>query len=51
MQEVQGQQQQQVQQQAEMEAVKAVPNMMKAPLADPTKNPALQAQLEPPPEM
>tara|TARA_R100000458_G_C8036972_1_gene89978 strand:- start:39 stop:527 length:489 start_codon:yes stop_codon:yes gene_type:complete len=47
MQEIQGEQQAQVQQQAEMEAVKQVPNMMKAPLADPAKNPALAQQLAP----
>ena len=46
------QQEQQAQQQAQMEQTIAeqTPNMMKAPLADPSKNPALAAQLEPPPE-
>ena len=46
------QQEQQAQQQAQMEQTVAeqAPNMMKTPLADPSKNPALAAQLEPPPE-
>tara|TARA_R100000781_G_scaffold896_1_gene1517 strand:- start:1015 stop:2601 length:1587 start_codon:yes stop_codon:yes gene_type:complete len=46
MQEIQQEQQQAVQQQAEMEAIKQTPNMMKAPMLDPSKNP----QLAPPPE-
>jgi len=50
VQELQQEQQQQVQQQAEMEAVKATPAMMNTPMADPSKNPALAAELQPPPE-
>ena len=46
VQEIQGEQQQAMQQQAEMEAIKATPNMMKAPMLDPSKNP----QLAPPPD-
>ena len=46
MQEIQGEQQQAMQQQAEMEAIKQTPNMLKAPLLDPSKNP----QLAPPPQ-
>ena len=45
MQEIQGEQQQAMQQQAEMEAIKQTPNMLKAPMLDPSKNP----QLAPPP--
>ena len=45
MQEIQQQNQQQQQQAAEMEAIKGTPNMMKAPLLDPTKNPALLEQM------
>ena len=41
MQEIQGEQQQAMQQQAELEAIKGAPNMMKAPLLDPSKNPQL----------
>ena len=50
MQEVQEEQQQQAQQAAEMEAVKGAPNMMKAPMLDPSKNPGLEQQLAPPPQ-
>ena len=50
MQEVQNEQQQQAQQAAEMEAVKGAPNMMKAPMLDPSKNPGLEQQLAPPPQ-
>ena len=46
MQEIQGDQQQAMAQQAEMEAIKQTPNMLKAPMLDPSKNP----QLAPPPE-
>ena len=46
MQEIQGEQQQAMQQQAEMEAIKQTPNMLKAPMLDPSKNP----QLAPPPQ-
>jgi len=41
MQEIQGEQQQAMQQQAEMEAIKQTPNMLKAPMLDPSKNPQL----------
>ena len=47
MQELQQQEQAAQQQAAEMEAVKQAPNMMKAPMIDPSKNP----QLAPPPEV
>ena len=53
VQDIQQEQQGQMQQQMEMEAMKQMPNMMKAPLADPSKNPALAEQLgggEAPPE-
>ncbi len=46
VQEIQGEQQQAMQQQAEMEAIKQTPNMLKAPMLDPSKNP----QLAPPPQ-
>ena len=46
MQDVQQEEQQAQQQAAEMEAVKATPAMMKAPMLDPSKNP----QLAPPTE-
>ena len=46
MQEIQGEQQQAMNQQAELEAIKQTPNMMKAPMLDPSKNP----QLAPPPD-
>ena len=46
MQEVQQEEQQAQQQAAEMEAMKQTPNMLKAPMLDPSKNP----QLVPPPE-
>ena len=41
MQEIQGEQQQAMAQQAEMEAIKATPGVMKAPMLDPSKNPQL----------
>ena len=41
MQEIQGEQQQAMEQQAEMEAIKQTPNMLKAPMLDPSKNPQL----------
>jgi len=50
MQELQQEQQQAQAQQAEMEAIKNAPQMANAPLADPSKNPALAAQLAAPPE-
>ena len=46
MQEIQGEQQQAMQQQAEMEALKQAPNMLKAPLLDPSKNPQLAEQVQ-----
>jgi len=49
MQEVQQEEQQAIEQQAEMEALKATPNLMKAPVFDPTKNPEA-AQLTQPPQ-
>ena len=44
MQEVQEADQQAAQQQAEMEAIKATPGIMKAPMLDPSKNPQLAEQ-------
>mgnify|MGYP001490235257 CR=1 FL=1 len=44
MQEVQEEQQQAAAQQAEMEAIKQTPNLMKAPMMDPTKNPNIAQQ-------
>ena len=44
MQEVQQADQQAQQQQAEMEAIKATPGIMKAPMLDPSKNPQLAEQ-------
>ena len=35
-----------MQQEMQMEQVRQEPNMMKAPINDPSKNPALAAQLE-----
>ena len=46
MQEIQGEQQQAMQQQAELEAIKGAPNMLKAPLLDPSKNPQLAEQVQ-----
>ena len=46
MQEVQQERQQQQAQAAEMEAIKGTPNMMKAPMLDPSKNPELAAEGE-----
>ena len=46
MQEIQGEQQQAMQQQAEMEALKQTPNMLKAPMLDPSKNPQLAEQVQ-----
>jgi len=45
MQEVQQERQAAIQQQQEMEALKQTPNMMKAPLLDPSKNPQITEQL------
>ncbi len=44
MQEVNEEQQQAATQQAEMEAIKQTPNLMKAPMMDPTKNPNIANQ-------
>ena len=44
MQEVQEEQQQAATQQAEMEAIKQTPNLMKTPMMDPTKNPNIANQ-------
>ena len=46
MQEIQEQEQQAQDQEMEMEQMKQEPNMAKAPMNDPSKNPALAAQLE-----
>ena len=46
MQEIQQERQQAQQQAMQMEQMKQTPNMAKAPMNDPTKNPALAAQLE-----
>ena len=48
MEEVQQEQQQAIQQQAEMEAIKSTPALMKAPALDPTKNPQILDQAQPP---
>ena len=48
MEEIQQEEQQAMQQQAEMEAIKATPALMKAPALDPTKNPQLLAQAQNP---
>ncbi len=54
MEEIQQEKQQAQQQAMQMEQMKQTPNMLKAPVADPSKNPALAEQLEqeqaPPPE-
>ena len=46
MQEIQQEQQQAQQSQAEMEAIKQTPNMLKAPMLDPSKNPQLAPEEE-----
>ena len=46
MEEIQQQDQQAMQQEMQMEQVRQEPNIMKAPINDPSKNPALAAQLE-----
>ena len=46
MQEIKQEQQQLQQQQMQMEQIKQEPNMAKAPINDPSKNPALAAELE-----
>ena len=49
MQEVQQEEQQAIEQEAEMEALRATPNLMKAPVFDPSKNPeAAQLTQQPP---
>tara|TARA_R100001594_G_scaffold147376_1_gene200260 strand:+ start:394 stop:2022 length:1629 start_codon:yes stop_codon:yes gene_type:complete len=47
MQDIQQERQQQQQQAAQMEAIKGAPNMMKAPMLDPSKNPELAEQMAP----
>ena len=47
MQELQQEQQQAMNQQAEMEAIKQTPNLMKAPMLDPSKNPQMQPEQPP----
>lgn len=46
MQEIQGEQQQAQEQAMQMEQMKQAPNMAKAPMQDPSKNPALAAELQ-----
>jgi hypothetical protein len=46
MQEIQGEKQQQQEQAMQMEQMKQAPNMAKTPMQDPSKNPALAAELE-----
>ena len=46
MQEIQGEKQQAQQQAIQMEQMKQAPNMAKAPMQDPSKNPALEAELQ-----
>jgi len=50
MQDIQQEQQQAQQQAMQMEQTKQTPGMLKAPIMDPAKNPALAAQLQPPTE-
>ena len=47
MEEVQQEEQQAMEQQQQLEQTKQLPNMMKAPLLDPTKNPQVAEQLQP----
>jgi len=47
VQELQQEQQQSMTQQAEMEAIKQTPNVMKAPMLDPSKNPQMQPEQPP----
>ena len=49
MQEVQAEEQQAIEQEAEMEAIRQTPAMMKTPMMDPNQNPQL-AQQQPPPQ-
>ena len=46
MEEIQQEKQQQIQQQAEMAAIEQTPNMLKAPVLDPSKNPQLLPEEE-----
>ena len=50
MQELQAEQQQAQQAQQQQSMMEQVPNMAKAPIFDPSKNPALEQQLQPPTE-
>ena len=50
MEEIQAEQQQAAQQQQEMEQMKMAPNILKAPIMDPTKNPEITKQIQPPTE-
>jgi len=50
MQELQAEQQQAQQAQMDQSIIEQAPNMAKAPLLDPSKNPALEQQLQPPTE-
>ena len=50
MEEIQAEQQQAAQQQQEMEQMKMAPNILKTPMMDPTKNPELTKQIQPPTE-
>ena len=50
MEEVQQAEQQSMQQEAEMEAIKGTPALMKAPMLDPSKNPQGIQQPQPPEE-
>ena len=45
MQEIQQEQQQAQEQEAQMEQMKGLPNLMKAPMMDPSKNPQLAEEL------
>jgi len=47
MQEIQAEEQQAIEQEAEMEAIKQTPAMMKTPMMDPNQNPQLAQQLPP----
>jgi len=51
MDEVQQEEQQAAQQQAELEAIKGTPALMKAPMLDPSKNPDIITQQQQPPEL
>ena len=51
MDQVQQEEQQAAQQQAELEAIKGTPALMKAPMLDPSKNPDIVTQQQQPPEL